>query len=635
MAQSDKVPTLTSIVSESFPHLRRGAMRDFLMIMMEHRYFKDARWNKSESTYTFETGSKIEFFSADQADKLRGARRDRLFLNEANQVPFDAFEQLEVRTKDFIFIDYNPTNQFWVFDEVMPKRKDWEQLILTYKDNEALSPQIISSIEARKNRKGWWQVYGMGQLGEVEGKIYTGWEILDEVPKEARLERYGLDFGFSNDPSSIVAVFKWNGAFIFDEICYQKGLSNRQLADILLNNEAKLVIADSAEPKSIAEIKEYGVMIIGALKGKDSVVHGIQFIQDQKCFITKRSANIIREYRNYLWMTDKDGKILNEPEHTFSHSMDCLIEGTLIETKNGKKPIENITKDDYVYTRKGLKKVKDSWKIRENADVINIILSDGRELTGTSNHRIFANGGWKYLRDIRYGDILEIWEKGSNTITESIGDTQRKINFISITGINFYIDKYGKIIMGRFQKIFMFIIKTATRLITGLRILNLCKRGSMVECTMKKESLLKKFVTAAQKNLNAKQKEKQIDSALINVKANGGGTIILMLLKRLVRYVKIFFYRLNGSKLHTAPISVEGRRELKGHTVYEITVDDCNEYFANGILVHNSIRYALSAYRPDGSEHEYQDAVNSYLEKETDPLKIPGYEYDDVPMLEY
>ena len=324
LAQSDKIPTLTSIVAESFPHLRRGCIKDFLDIMQQHNYFKDSRWNKTESTYIFETGSKIEFFSADQPDKLRGGRRDRLFINEANNVSLDAFEQLEIRTKDFIFIDWNPSNEFWYYTEIKPKRNDVEEITLTWRDNEGCPKEIIESIESRKNRKGWYQVYSLGQLGEVEGRIYSGWEILDEMPKEAKLERYGLDFGFTNDPSSIVATWKWNGAFIFDEVCYQKGLSNRQLADILLNNEAKLVIADSAEPKSIAEIKEYGVTIIGALKGKDSVKHGIQFIQDQKCFITKRSTNIIREYRNYLWQTDKDGKILNEPEHTFSHSMDGI-----------------------------------------------------------------------------------------------------------------------------------------------------------------------------------------------------------------------------------------------------------------------------------------------------------------------
>lgn len=325
--QMDVNPTLTSVVSESFPHLKRGAMRDFLNIMQEHKYFKDALWNKSDSTYTFETGSKLEFFSADQPGKVRGPRRDRLFINEANNIPYEAFDQLEVRTKEFIFLDWNPVNEFWFYTDVNGKRQDIEFVTLTYKDNEALSQEIVQSIEQRKGNKGWWKVYGEGQLGEVEGKIYKDWQIIDEVPHEARLERRGMDFGYSNDPSAIVDIYRWNGAYVLDEILYQTGQSNRQLGDVLKNLEQVLTIADSAEPKSIDELKMMGINIIGAQKGPGSVNQGIQFIQDQRIFVTKRSVNVIRDYRNYLWKTDRDGKILNEPEHQYSHSMDAIRYG--------------------------------------------------------------------------------------------------------------------------------------------------------------------------------------------------------------------------------------------------------------------------------------------------------------------
>lgn len=325
-AQTDKKKTITSIVSESIPHLKRGALRDFKNIMQEHHYWKDERWAASDSIYTFETGSQIEFFSTDNGDKLRGARRDRLFMNEANNNTFDAFEQLEVRTKEFIILDYNPTNEFWVQTELIGKRDDIDFIILTYKDNEALSLEIIKAIEQRKTRKGWWQVYGEGQLGEVEGKIYKDWIIIDELPPEAKLERRGLDYGYSNDPTAIVSIYKWNGAFIVDEIAYQKGLSNKQIADILLNQSEPncIVVADSAEPKSNDELMAYGVNVLPANKGQGSVSYGIQVVQSQKMFITKRSVNVIRDYRNYLWETDKNGKILNSPEHQFSHSMDSI-----------------------------------------------------------------------------------------------------------------------------------------------------------------------------------------------------------------------------------------------------------------------------------------------------------------------
>ncbi len=325
-AQMDETPTLTSVVSESFPHLRRGVMKDFIDILEAHNYFVPKRWNSTNYVYTFETGSKIEFFSADQPGKVRGPRRDRLFINEANNIPYEAFDQLEVRTKDEIWLDWNPTNEFWYYDQVA-NRTDVEHLILTYKDNEGLSNEIIKSIEQRRDRKGWWQVYGEGQLGEVEGKIYKDWQIIDEMDHHAKLQRYGLDFGYSNDPSSLVAIYYLNGGYILDEIFYQKGLSNKQIADNILNQPQALVIADSAEPKSIDEIKSYGINILPAEKGKDSVNNGIQLLQDQRISVTKRSINIIKEYRNYLWETDKDGKILNEPEHTWSHSMDAIRYG--------------------------------------------------------------------------------------------------------------------------------------------------------------------------------------------------------------------------------------------------------------------------------------------------------------------
>jgi phage terminase large subunit len=300
-------------------------MRDFENIMRQHKYFKEESWNRTDSIYTFETGSKIEFFSADQDSKVKGPRRDRLFINEANNVPFGVFDQLEVRTKEFVFLDWNPTNEFWFYTEVV-KRSDVELLILNYKDNEALAPSIIASIEQRKGNKNWWTVYGEGKLGLAEGLIYRGWLELEDVPHEARLERRGLDFGYTNDPTAIVALFRWNGGFIFDEETFLKGLSNKMISDrVLASPEPKaLVLADSAEPKSIDEIKNHGVNIIGAIKGAGSLNQGIQFVQDQKIWYTKRSDNIRRESRNYMWQMDSDGKLLNIPEAGFDHTMDAI-----------------------------------------------------------------------------------------------------------------------------------------------------------------------------------------------------------------------------------------------------------------------------------------------------------------------
>lgn len=341
LAQSDEKPTLTSICSESFPHLKRGVMRDFLNIMNEHKYYKEDNWNRSDFTYTFETGSKIEFFSIDQPSKVRGPRRDRLFINEANNTPYEAFDQLEIRTKEFIIIDWNPTNEFWFYSELNGKRDDVEHIILTYKDNEALAPEIVRSIEQHKQNRSWWQVYGLGQLGEVEGKVYKDWNIIDEIPHEARLERYGLDFGFTNDPTVIEAIYSYNGGFIIDEVVYQKGLSNKSIADLLNNMSKALVIADSAEPKSIQEIKDYGVSIIGASKGPGSVSQGIAYVQNQRISLTKNSVKTIKAYRNYMFRLDDNGNPTNEIDdtiHEWSNPLDAIRYGLTSFKPTVRKP---------------------------------------------------------------------------------------------------------------------------------------------------------------------------------------------------------------------------------------------------------------------------------------------------------
>lgn len=327
LAQTDTESKLTSVVSESIPHLKRGAMRDFLDIMKDHGYYKDDQWNRTDSIYTFETGSKIEFFAADQGDKLRGARRDRLFINECNNVSLTAFNELEVRTREDIWLDWNPTNEFWFYTDILPNSDmDVGFITVTYKDNEALDEQTVKAIESRKTNKAWWQVYGLGQLGEHEDKIFTNWETIDDIPHMARLVRRGLDFGYTNDPAAVVDVWQWNDGYIFDERLYQRGQSNRALAEFLENMPERntLVIADSAEPKSIDEIRSYGVNIVPAQKGKDSVNQGIQLIQDKKIQVTKRSTNLIKEYRNYFWQTDREGKALNVPIDDFNHCMDAL-----------------------------------------------------------------------------------------------------------------------------------------------------------------------------------------------------------------------------------------------------------------------------------------------------------------------
>jgi phage terminase large subunit len=321
-----KEEKLVTVTSESYPHLLGGAILDFQNIMQVNNYWKQDRWVRNpRTTYTFETGNKMEFVTFDSYGKAHGGRRDVLFINEGNYMAYNIVDQLMVRTRETIWLDWNPTSEFWFYNEMLGKRDDIDFITVTYKDNEALDANTIAEIESHKSNRAWWQVYGLGQLGQLENQIYTNWIPIDNIPKEARLVRYGLDFGYTNDPTASDAIYVWNGAFITDEVIHQKGLKNRQIADIFLNRDRALIIADGAEPKSIDELsQEYGLNVIGSKKGRDSVNQGIQYVQGQKIFITKRSLNTIKEQRNYLWMKDKDGVTINEPDVGWDHHMDDI-----------------------------------------------------------------------------------------------------------------------------------------------------------------------------------------------------------------------------------------------------------------------------------------------------------------------
>jgi phage terminase large subunit len=330
--QSTKNEVMT-VVAESHPHLKLGAIRDFKNIMLANGYWDDKAWNQSNSTYTFPDKTILEFISFDKFGKAHGPRRDILFLNEANNLPYHIADQLITRTRKIVWMDWNPSEEFWFYTEILPVRGDIDFITLTYLDNEALDDVSRMEIEAHKNNKRWWQVYGLGKLGEIEGRIYTGWNIIDEIPHEARLERRGLDFGYSVDPTVLVDIYKYNDGFIIDEQTYQKGLSNKSISDIIknLSESQVMVVCDSAEPKSIDELKLYGINAYPAQKGQGSVNQGIQYVQNQKISLTSRSVRTIKSYRNYMWKQDnKTGVFMQEPDdtiHEWSNSMDAIRYG--------------------------------------------------------------------------------------------------------------------------------------------------------------------------------------------------------------------------------------------------------------------------------------------------------------------
>lgn len=330
-----------SIVAESIPHLRRGALKDFLNILKGLNRYDDRKFNKSTLKYEFSNGSYIEFFSTDQPDKLRGARRTDLFINECNNVSFDSYQQLAVRTSGYIWLDFNPANLFWV-DKELIGQQDTNFITLTYRDNDSLPESIIKEIEKAKIKAktstywaNWWKVYGLGQVGSLEGVCIPDWKPIDQIPSEARLLCAGLDFGYSVDPSTIIRLYKWNDAYIFDEVLYRKGMLNRDLSYFIKTKEIREnIYADSAEPKSIQELRNYGHKIFPVTKGKDSIVYGINLINQNEIYITSSSKNLIRELQGYVWDKDKEGNNLQKPTGTHPDCIDAARYALMMQLQN-------------------------------------------------------------------------------------------------------------------------------------------------------------------------------------------------------------------------------------------------------------------------------------------------------------
>lgn len=322
---------LISVVAESIPVLKRGAYKDFIDIITLMGIYDETKHNKTDRTYSLNQ-STFEFFSAEDSSKLRGSRRDCLFINEANNITFEAFQELNVRTKKFTLLDYNPTAPFYAHSELIGN-DGVDFIILTYKDNEFLDDKIVQEIESWEVKaetseyyRNRWNVMGCGKIGISTASVYKDWSEIDSLPINAELLGSGMDYGFSNDPSTVVSVYRYNGEIIVDEVLYQKGLLNSQIAALLKKTDAvnSIVYADSAEPKSNAELKHYGLTVIPVIKNKDSINYGIQLIQEQPFRVTSRSINLIKELQNYCWQKDRDGNYMNVPIDNWNHALDAL-----------------------------------------------------------------------------------------------------------------------------------------------------------------------------------------------------------------------------------------------------------------------------------------------------------------------
>lgn len=338
------------VVSESLPHLKRGAINDLNEIMDHYGLAEGEQYEKNRTDHIirFNNESEIRFFPADSWGKVKGSRRDILFINEANRVDWEIYRQLDVRTTGTIIIDWNPDSEFWYEQQGLNMREDTTEIVTTYLDNPFLEPTQIAAIEAYKSDERWWRVYGEGQTGSFKGLIYTNWTQCREIPQEARLIGRGLDFGYQVDPTTIVAVYMMDGELYLDEEMYAPGMTNDRIARSLMGKSG-VIVADSAEPKSIQEIKNFGVRSIEpCVKGADSVRNGIQMVQRYKLNVTQRSLNLIRELRNYKWAENRiTGELLNEPaknEH-FDHALDAvryLVSSKLQQRRPGTAKVTNI-----------------------------------------------------------------------------------------------------------------------------------------------------------------------------------------------------------------------------------------------------------------------------------------------------
>lgn len=318
-----------TVVGETIPAIKEGALDDFKTIMQITGRWNEANYNATDRVYKFHTGSRIEFKSFDSISKAKASgKRTDLFINEGNYISFEIADALMIRTSEKIWIDFNPTNEFWAHTELLTQ-EDTDFLLLKYTDNEALPDTILKElymkIEKAKTSdywRNWCKVYIDGEIGSLEGVIFTNWKQIDNIPDEAKLIGYGLDFGYTNDPTALTAIYEYNGQRILDEVLYQTGMINSEIAQFI--KKGIQVYADSSEPKSIEEIRRFGINIKPVVKGADSINFGIQTMQTQDYLITSNSRNIIKEFRAYSWDKDKTGKQLNSPIDFYNHAIDGI-----------------------------------------------------------------------------------------------------------------------------------------------------------------------------------------------------------------------------------------------------------------------------------------------------------------------
>jgi len=339
---------IATIVGQDIPNLKAGALRDALEIYDGSRELQRLikSYNKSDRIFNYHNGSIAEFKSYDGPQDAKSGKRDYLFVNEGDGISYAIFKELWLRTKIQTFIDYNPTAEFWAHEHLIGK-PDVELIISDHRHNPYLSQATRDKIEGLKEEDlELWKVYARGMTGKIEGLVLPNWSIVEKIPDDAKHIGTGMDFGFTNDPTGVVDVYMQNGELWVDELVYKHGLINPDIVkelDALKFDRKREIIADSAEPKSIEEIRRHGFKIVGAKKGSDTIVYGIDILKRWHINVTRSSVNLRKELNNYKWKIDKlTGKGLNEPISTFNHLIDPLRYVALnkLDTAEPKKKVK-------------------------------------------------------------------------------------------------------------------------------------------------------------------------------------------------------------------------------------------------------------------------------------------------------
>ncbi len=314
---------IITICRKSYPSLRATVLRDFLEILHTNKMYSELYHNKSNSEYNL-FGNLIEFIALDQSQKIRGRKRDLLFINEANELYFEDWQQLIFRTQERIIIDFNPSDEYhWIYDKVIP-RSDCDFYKTTYLDNPFVEDAIKLEIERLKDTdEQYWQIYGLGERAASRRTIFKYIEI-KKIPDEAKLIAYGMDFGYTNDPTTLVSVSILEHNLYIKEHLYRSQMTTNDIHKFLLSEQLQKnpIYADSAEPRLINELRTMGHNIFASIKGRDSINAGIDLLKRYKLHILSDSNNAIQEFRNYKWTEDKSGRLTNVPEDKHNHIID-------------------------------------------------------------------------------------------------------------------------------------------------------------------------------------------------------------------------------------------------------------------------------------------------------------------------